>query len=110
MEYQIREDFYLDDIIQEVYEKTGIHNGIFINLGCLTPFRGPATSKYMEDMERIFEEANTMYNTLVPTLTAEEVIETLGEDALPKDVRLEKPLTETSPEIFEKMVNTNLYK
>jgi len=105
-----REDFYLDDIIQEVYEKTGIHNGIFINLGCLTPFRGPATSKYMEDMERIFDEANTMYNTLVPTLTAEEIIETLGEDALPKDVRLDQPLTKTVPEIFEKMVNTNLYK
>ena len=105
-----REDFYLDDIIKEVYEKTGVNKGIFINLGCLTPFRGPATAKYMEDMERIYEEANTMYNTLVPTLTAEEVIETLGEDALPKDIRIDQPLTKTVPEIFEKMVNTNLYR
>jgi len=105
-----REDFYLDDIIQEVYEKTGVHQGIFINLGCLTPFRGPATAAYMETLERIYEEANTMYNTVVPTLTAEEVLETMGEDALPKDVRLDQPITNTVPEIFEKMVNTNLYK
>lgn len=102
-----REDFYLDDIIQEVYETTGIHKGIFINLGCLTPFRGPATANYMEVMERIYEEANTMYNTLVPTFTAEEVSE---EDALPKDVRLSALLTKTVPEIIEKMVNTNLYR
>ena len=105
-----REDFYLDDIIKGVYEKTGIYKGIFINLGCLTPFRGPATAKYMEDMERVYEEANSMYNTLVPTLTAEEIIETLGEDALPTDVRISRPLTKTVPEIVEKMVNTNLYR
>jgi len=105
-----REDFYLEDLIQEVYKKTGIHRGIFINLGCLTPFRGPATAAYMETLERIYEEANTMYNTLVPTLTAEEILETLGEDALPKDVRLDAALTKTVPEIFEKMVNINLYR
>jgi len=105
-----REDFYLDDIIKEVYEKTGIHKGIFINLGCLTPYRGPATAAYMEALERIYEEANTMYNTLVPTMTAEEVLETLGEDALPKDVRLDQPLINTVPEINQKMVLTNLYK
>jgi hypothetical protein len=105
-----KEDYYLADIIQEVYAKTGIHKGIFINLGCLTPFRGPATAKYMETLERIYEEANTMYNTIVPTMTAEEIVETIGEDGLPKDVRLDAPLTKTVPEISEKMVNTNLYR
>jgi len=105
-----REDFYLEDIIQEVYKATGIHKGIFINLGCLTAFRGPSTAKYMETLESIYEKANNMYNTIVPTMTAEEILETHGIAAIPKDVRIPAPLIETVPEIGEKMVNTNLYR
>lgn len=102
------QDFYLNDIIEEVYQKTGIRKGIFINLGCLSAFRGTATSKYMEDAERMYEEANLLYNTVLPTLTQEELLKQFGQNMVPNDIRISKELAKWSPDVFEKMVLTHL--
>ena len=103
-----RENFTLEDLIQEVYEKTGLHKGIFISLGCLSPYQGKATTKFIEKAEHIYETANILYNTVKPTMTKEEIIKRFGSSALPIDILIDYTIAYWSPAVVEKMIKDNL--
>jgi len=103
-----REDYNLVDIIQEVYTKTGTKKGIFISLGCLSPCEGKATAKYIDEAERVYELANTLYNTVMPTMTKEEILKNYTTGDLPKNVFINDTLAKWSPDVVEKMVKQGL--
>jgi hypothetical protein len=103
-----RENFTLQDLIQEVYEKTGLHKGIFISLGCLSPYLGKATTKFIEKAEHIYETANILYNTVKPTMTKEEIIKRFGSSALPVDILIDYTIAYWSPAVVEKMIKDKM--
>ena len=103
-----RENFTLQNMIQEVYAKTGVHKGIFISLGCLSPYLGKATTKFIERAEHIYETANILYNTVKPTMTKEEIIKRFGSSALPVDILIDYTIAHWSPDVVERMIKDEL--
>ena len=103
-----RENFTLQDLIQEVYAKTGVHKGIFISLGCLSPYQGKATTKFIEKAEHVYETANILYNTVKPTMTKEEIIKRFGSSALPVDILIDYTIAYWSPAVVEKMIKAKM--
>lgn len=103
-----RDAFNLHSIIKDVYEKTGIKKGIFISLGCLSPYQGKATAHFMDKAERVYEDANTLYNTMMPTLTKEDILKYFDQDALPNDVLIDYAIANWAPTVVEKMVKDDL--
>jgi hypothetical protein len=82
-----RRNWTLHDIIQDVYRATGIHQGIFINGGCLTacsPSNTPtdsytpeiiaATERSMRAAGMMMQTAEAVYKTSNPVLTAGELV------------------------------------
>jgi hypothetical protein len=104
-----REDYNLSDIIEEVYKKTGIKKGIFINLGCLSACGTNPAAKFLYEAGKVYEQADVVYNTLKPTLTKEEILKHLHLSYLPKNVPLLTGLAKWVPGVFEKMVEQGLY-
>lgn len=73
-----RKDWFLSDIIKEVYEKEGIDEAIFINTGCLASSdNNDPTGQHMKDAERTLELANSLYVSARDTLTNKELIKHL---------------------------------
>lgn len=103
-----RDNFNLQDLIKEVYEATGIYRGLFISLGCLSAYKGKATSKFMEKAEQIYENANTLYNTVKPTMTKEEILKHYNQDALPVDILIDYVIAPWSTEVVESMTKDGL--
>ena len=105
-----RDDWSLGQIIEEVYEKTGMRKGIFISLGCLSGCgtQGATAPNFLMDMASVHEEANALYNTVRPTMTKGEVIQNFGVKALAKDVPTSQPLTRWTPGMYERMVKEGL--
>jgi len=82
-----RRNWTLHDIIQDVYRATGLHQGIFINGGCLTacsPTNTPiesytreiiaATEDSMRAAGMMMQAAEAAYKTSNPVLTAGELV------------------------------------
>jgi len=104
-----RDDWSLDQIIEEVYQKTGIRKGIFISLGCLSACGDSSGApNALMDMASLYEEANALYNTVRPTMTKGEVLANFGEAALAKDVPTNQPITRWTPGMYERMVKEGL--
>ena len=104
-----REDYNLSDIIEEVYKKTGVKKGIFINLGCLSACGTNPAAKFLFDAATVYEQADALYNTVKPTLTKEDILKHLDAGYLPKDAPLLTGLAKWVPGVFEKMVEQGLY-
>jgi hypothetical protein len=104
-----RDDWSLSQIIEEVYEKTGMRKGIFISLGCLSACGDSSGAPdFLMDMAYLYEEANLLYNTVRPTMTKGDVLQHFGEKALAKDVPTNQPLTRWTPGMYERMVKEGL--
>jgi hypothetical protein len=103
------DDWNLDDIIEEVYQKTGIRTGIFISLGCLSAC-GDHTGApdFLFKMGAVYEEANALYNTVRPTMTKGEVVSRFGEEALAKDIPTRDRIAKMTPGLYERMVKEGL--
>lgn len=102
-----RRNWFLSDILMEVYKKTGIHKGIFINGGCLSSCTSEPVGKHMDKAGQIMAYAHTIYPTLRETLTKEEAV-ALGR-SLPRNYGLHKPFTFDNPDEMKEFVNAGLY-
>jgi hypothetical protein len=93
-----RKNFFLKDIIQEVYKKTGKSKGIFIVGGCLLicgssdvkQKESEAAAKKFANMINI---ANNYYNSLRTTWTQDELVKMGYKDVIPKNVAIKEPTT-----------------
>ncbi len=100
-----RKNWFLEDIIQEVYEKTGTNKGIFLLAGCLSIC---SLRQKMSDLNRAAELmhlANVRYPSLRETFTQEEMIQHIGVEALPVDVGTYHPVSTMSPMEIQHMTN-----
>ena len=99
-------NWFLADIIQEVYKKTGIKKGIFINGGCLSSCTQVQSGPHMDKAGELMNYAHTIYPTLRETLTADEM-KLIGTTA-PFNRGLYGPFTFENPAEIKAMVNANL--
>ena len=100
-----RKNWFLEDIVQEVYEKTGTNKGIFLLAGCLSIC---SVRQKMSDLNRAAELmhlANVRYTSLRETFTKEEMIKHIGVVALPVDEGTYDPLSTMSPMEIQHMTN-----
>jgi hypothetical protein len=67
-----RNNWFLEDIINEVYAAEKVKKGIFILAGCMTSNKSPSDRKALDDAAVIMGYANSMYNTLFKTYTTDE--------------------------------------
>jgi len=67
-----RTNWFLEDIIREVYVATGESKGIFILAGCLLSSTNPVDQKSLDDAAMMMGYANSIYNTLFQTYTKHE--------------------------------------
>jgi hypothetical protein len=102
-----RRNWFLSDIITEVYKKTRVHKGIFINGGCLSSCTSEPVGKHMDKAGQIMAYAHTIYPTLRETLTKDEAL-ALGR-SLPRNYGLHKPFTFDNPDEMKEFVNAGLY-
>jgi len=76
------ENWYLDDIINETYKRTGTTQGIFIFTGCTSGFRQAATKanltgvieKAISDAQKMIYLAETEYGTKVSAVDKEQLL------------------------------------
>ena len=100
-----RKNWFLEDIVQEVYEKTGTNKGIFVLAGCLSIC---SVRQKMSDLNRAAELmhlANVRYTSLRETFTKEEMIQHIGVVALPVDEGVYDPVSTMSPMEIQHMTN-----
>lgn len=72
------QSWYLDELIQRVYEKTGIAKGIFIFVGCLANFNDELEAIHaLDEAEQLIRMADLTYTSRVPTVGAELIDEGL---------------------------------
>lgn len=69
--------YFLTDVIEHVYKVTGMPFGIFVIVACMIPCHEPGRPdaediELLNDARNMINVANAEYNTLVPTITAEE--------------------------------------
>jgi hypothetical protein len=102
-----RRNWFLSDIIAEVYKKSRIHKGIFINGGCLSSCTSDPVGKHMDKAGQVMAYAHTIYPTLRETLTKEEAL-ALGR-SIPTNYGLHKPFTFDNPHEMKEFVNAGLY-
>jgi hypothetical protein len=104
-----RDNWFLSDIIREVYEATGIYKGIFLNGGCLSSCSSKAPSgAHIEKAAMTMAHANAMYPTVRETLTAEEMEE--KGMYIPGNIGSWHKYFKINPNIAKELVNSGLYK
>ncbi len=106
-----RDNWFLEDIIQETYEKAGVKRGIFILAGCLTSCnsRKAATGPHMDRAAMAMEIAHNMYNTLCPTLTNEELYTIYGGNSrTPYNIAIPSVPVTMEPSEVKEMVSKGL--
>ena len=107
-----RRNFFLGDVIREVYEATGIPKGLFISTGCLPICPITATDKDREDTMRyignLMNVANNHYRTLRPTWTRAEMISMGQAEKIPRDIPVNVPTTGIDPSELIAMNATDL--
>ena len=102
-----RKNFFLEDIIQEVYKTTGIHKGIFVCSGCLPicPNKKLKEAHIQDTIQKIgsiMHIANCRYNTIHPTWTKDEMRQMGREHCIPNDIAIKCLATGIDPsEVFE---------
>lgn len=101
-----RKNWFLQDIVDEVYAKTRIRRGIFLNGGCLSSCTKTGAG-HMEEAARIMDYAHAMYPTIRETLTAEEALGAGKE--LPTNRGTLRPFTYMDPANARSMVQAGLY-
>lgn len=97
-----RRNWFLEDIIQEVYETTNTRKGIFLIAGCLNPCD---KTKGMNELDRAAERmhiANVRYPTLRETFTNDEMKEHIGVNPM-FDFGVPHPTTSISIEEIQYM-------
>lgn len=106
-----REDWPLEDIIQEVYRVKGISSAIFLSAGCFVlcpdgsgaPINPATVSAELQKAGVLVDQANAVYTTLVDTFTREE-LEAIPGFELPVDYGV--PLLTAFPEPY--MIKENV--
>jgi hypothetical protein len=101
-----RKNWFLQDIVNEVYAKTRMRRGIFLNGGCLSSCTKTGAG-HMEEAARIMDYAHAMYPTIRETLTAEEAL-LVGKE-LPTNRGTSRPFTYMDPANARAMVQAGLY-
>jgi len=102
-----RKNWFLQDIIKEVYAKTGIPRGIFLNGGCLSSCIIKSLGPHMTEAARLMEYAHSMYPTIRETLTSEEALSASLQ--LPTNIGTLRPFTYFDPKEAAAMVRSGLY-
>lgn len=103
-----RKNWFLADIIQEVYKKTGIKKGIFLNTGCLTSCsRENPTGPHMDKAASLISFANAMYPTVRETLTYREMME--RSMYVPHNSGVNYKISRIHPKIAKEYVNKGLF-
>ena len=97
-----RKNYFLEDIIQEVYEKTGIQKGIFVCTGCLpicssSSLKPKNVEATLDKIATIMHIANNRYKTLKPTWTRDEMLQMGKESFIPTDIAIKFPSTGMDP-------------
>ena len=97
-----RRNWYLEDIIQEVYEKTNTRKGIFLIAGCLNPCNLTKEMSELDHAAGLMHIANARYPTLRETFTHDEMKEHIGVNPM-FDVGVSNPTTSVSTEEIQYM-------
>jgi len=65
-----RQSWYLDELIQKVYEKTGIAKGVFIFAGCMSELHSTNldSAESLDFAEQLIRTADLTYTSRVPTV------------------------------------------
>ena len=106
-----RFNWFLHDIIKEVYKAEKISKAIFISTGCLSECgAGPAglPDETIAEYQRIFDLASVRYNTLFPTLTKDEIIEYLGREYVANDPGITSPTSGAEARNLMRLVKAGL--
>lgn len=88
-----RVNWFLHDIIKEVYKAEKIGGAIFISTGCMSECnkKKGLPDDVIAEYQHIFDIANVRYNALYPTLTKDEIVATYGKSFVAKDRGLSSP-------------------
>ena len=105
-----RNNWFLEDIIKEVYAKTGISTGIFLNGGCLSSCTNEAIGMHMNLAAHIMNEAHSIYPTICNTVTAAEIKRVHKSLNAPHDEGIKHPFTYANPAEMESMVKNELFE
>jgi hypothetical protein len=100
-----RKNWFLEDIVQEVYEKTGANKGIFLLAGCLSICSLRQKMSDLNHAAELIHLANVRYTSLRETFTQEEMIKHIGIEALPRDEGTYVPVSTMSPMEIQHMTN-----
>lgn len=104
-----RKNWFLKDVIEEVYTKSGKRKGIFVNGGCLSSCTSKVPSgEHIDKAAMVMSLANMMYPTVRETLTAEEMNE--KGMYVPANVGSYSRYFKIHPNVAKELVNAGLYK
>lgn len=103
-----RKNWFLEDIIKEVYEATGLRKGIFINGGCLTSCsKKSGDNSHMKQAAQTIYYNNVIYPTLRETITRDEAEKIKFK--VPRNYGLKKLPFYEEIDVYKYMVEHNLY-
>lgn len=100
-----RDNLFLQDIITEVYTKTGISKGIFILAGCLETCK--ATKQDMDSAAGLIHLANVKY-PYEKTFTSEQFRKAYGNSKLALNMGVFNPITSIAPREIREMAKADL--
>lgn len=104
-----RKNWFLKDVIEEVYANTGIRKGIFINAGCLSSCSSKVPSgPHIDKAAMVMAYANTMYPSVRETLTSEEMNE--KGMYVPANIGSFQRYFKIHPNVAKELVDAGLYK
>jgi hypothetical protein len=104
-----RKNWFLKDIIHEVYARTGISKGIFLNGGCLSSCsRENITGPLLKKAGEIISHANMMYPTVRETLTRNEMEN--RNMYIPVNYGLSNRYSKIHPAVAKELVDAGLFR
>lgn len=103
-----RPDWYLADIIGEVYARTGIPKGIFINGGCLASCTLTQSGPHLDEAAHRMNYAHSIYPTIRETVTDEEISAVNSKRIKPRNIGVPLKFTYSNPEEVRKMIEAGL--
>ena len=103
-----KQSYFLEDIIYEVFEKTGMNKGIFINGGCMSSCSSKNfMGKHIDDAAKMIEYANNMYTTIRDVVTKEEAKSLYVR--IPRNTGYPVMFTYEEPKLTQYMMKEGLY-
>lgn len=104
-----RKNWFLSDVIREVYERTGIPKGIFVNGGCLSSCsKLTPTGEHIDKAASLVSLANALFPTFRETLTQEEMEQ--RNMYVPANEGTNLRFFKIHPEVAKELVESGLYK